>query len=103
MDFSPRTLRIRFHELARQIKAIEETTAPIRARRDELVQSVMPQVRALEAEYLEKEEGLFDMKQELATIARALKGQTGKDPLEEEAAGAASVSTAAGTEPDEAA
>jgi hypothetical protein len=82
--FNPRDLRIRFHELARDIKAIEDATRPLREERDFLVHQNQARIRELEAQYLAAEGPLFDMKNEQAAIARALGGKTGKDPLEVE-------------------
>lgn len=77
-------LRMRFHELRRRIGEVEAVSTPIRQQRDELLASVRDQELALNEQIRAAEDGLFDMKQEMAMISRALGGQTGHP--EEEAA-----------------
>jgi len=67
----------RFHELTTQINAIREKSAPLREERDWLVNSNVGRIQELERMYKELEAPLFDMEQERAALARALKGKTG--------------------------
>lgn len=73
IDFSPETLKARFHELNAEIRAIEEKSLKVRAARDKFVQRQDKERAKRDAEVRKAEEGLFDKKQELAMIARAVK------------------------------
>ncbi len=79
-------MRERFAYLNAEIDRIQAETTPLREKRDELVNAHSKEIKALEMEYLEKEHSLFPMKQELASLARLLKGKTVIDQtaLEEE-------------------
>ena len=78
-------MRKRFHELGAKREEILARTTPLREKRDALVQEYAPRVRELEKEIrkVETEGGLFDLDQERAALARALKGKTGEPPAAE--------------------
>jgi uncharacterized coiled-coil DUF342 family protein len=78
--FSEDAMRERFHDLGKRRAEILETSAPLRERRDKLVQEFDPQVRELNARIKEAEVGLYDVDQERAALSRALKGKTGEPP-----------------------
>lgn len=66
-----------FAKIAADIAAIEAKTAPLRAKRDALAAKAAPieaEMKKLADEFLkiEREGGLFDLKNEQAALARAL-------------------------------
>lgn len=67
----------RFHELTEKVNKIREETAPLREERDRLVNANVERIQELERMYKALEAPLFDMEQERAALARALKGKTG--------------------------
>lgn len=73
-------MQARFHELRSEIDTIEAKAAPLRAERDQLVNSIPhDKIRSLEETYAEIEKPLFAMKNELGSIARFLHDpETGK-------------------------
>lgn len=73
-------MRARFHGLGQQREAIHAQSMPLRERRDAISQAADRQVRALNEEIKALEAPLFDLDQERAALARALKGQTGEPP-----------------------
>lgn len=75
--FDPNTMRDRFRVLAEQKASIEQTLAPLQAKRDELRQAYDAQVRPLEEQIKAASAPLFNIDQERAVIARALAGKTG--------------------------
>lgn len=76
MDFSPETLRARFHELTAQHDEIRAKSDPLRAKRDALSQKHALEEKALNDRIKEVEAGLFEIEQERAALARALGGKT---------------------------
>jgi hypothetical protein len=85
MDFSPETVRARFHELTAEHDAIQEVLQPLRDELDALVAGdndvsvkvarereaeIRPRIKELQAQ-------LFPIEQERAVCARALGGKTG--------------------------
>ena len=84
MDFSPDTIRARFHELTAKFEALDAKLAPLRAELDSLADSneltakeahkrelvLRPKIKALMAEQ-------FPLEAERAVCARALGGKTG--------------------------
>lgn len=79
-NFSPENMRKRFHELGKKRAAILAKTMPLREKRDKIVQKAEAEAKALADQFkkIEADEGLFDLDQERAVIARALGGKTGK-------------------------
>jgi len=77
---SKEAMKTRFHEIKKTVEDIETKTAPLRAERDSLVNSVNPKIAKLEKQYKDLEAPLFELKNEFAMIARALGGQTGEAP-----------------------
>ena len=72
-------LRQRFHDACQQRDSITEAIAPLRKRRDDIFAKA--QVAAAKADPLtqqikEMEAPLYDLHNEIATISRALNGQT---------------------------
>jgi hypothetical protein len=73
----PEEMRKRFHDLAREIAAIEGSTEPMRAKRDKFVNESDAKAKAMAAEYLAIEKPLVELKNEHAALARALGFRTG--------------------------
>jgi hypothetical protein len=72
-------MRLRFHELRGQIAAIEAVSAPLRAQRDDIIRQANARAetaRPLDAQILSAEAGLYEAKNELAMLSRALGGST---------------------------
>ena len=72
-------MRARFAELREQIAVIEAVSTPLRARRDAVMaeaQAIADTARPLDAQILAAEAGLYEAKNELALLSRALGGQT---------------------------
>ncbi len=76
-DFSPETLRARFHAATAEREKIAATAAPVRAERDRISAELDTKVRALNAQLKVIEAPLFDLDNERAAISRALNGKTG--------------------------
>lgn len=70
-------MRVRFADLQARRASILAASMPLRQSRDDLVNAAREQEALLNAEIREAEEGLFDIDQESAMIARALGGKTG--------------------------
>ena len=74
-------LRARFRELIAEKEAIQEAARPHReaydAKWNEIKLLEQTELKPLELAMREAEVGLFDLSNEIAAIARALKGQTG--------------------------
>lgn len=86
---SQEDLQARFHYLKEQVASIEAKAAPLRAKRDDLVNKNIEAIQTLEKQFKEIEEPLFDMKMEMSTLVALLKGRTGlvgKDLEEAQAA-----------------
>lgn len=77
--FDPTTLRARFAELSTQRETIVAAAAPLREKRDALVNKAREDEKAINAEIRKAEAGLFELDQERAMISRALGGKT-SDP-----------------------
>jgi vacuolar-type H+-ATPase subunit D/Vma8 len=74
-------MRARFAELREQIAAIEAVSTPLRAKRDAIhadAQAIADRAAPLDRDILNAEVGLYDAKNELALLSRALGGNTGK-------------------------
>lgn len=72
-------MRARFAELRDQIAAIEATSIPLREERDAIyakAQKVADTAKPLELKILSAEVGLYEAKNELAMLSRALGGKT---------------------------
>jgi uncharacterized coiled-coil DUF342 family protein len=72
-------MRARFQELRDQIAAIEAASGPLRAKRDAIhaeAQKIADKAKPLDRQILSAEAGLYELKNELAMLARALGGQT---------------------------
>ena len=81
MDFSEQTLQKRFHELGRQVDAINAKAAPAREElraAQAVAENANAAVRAINAKVKEAEAGLFEIKMERGRIAKFLNGKTGK-------------------------
>ncbi len=74
---TPDALRARFHELRAEINAIEAKSAPLRQEHDRVAQTMEAKCKDIAVKYKEIEAPLFDMKNELGMLARALSGKTG--------------------------
>lgn len=73
------TQRARYWELQKQIEAIEKVANPLRAKRDKHVQAARKIEDAMNAEIKKAEEGLFDLRDEFAGVARSV-GNVGERP-----------------------
>jgi hypothetical protein len=72
-------MRLRFAELRAQIAAMEAVSGPLRAQRDAIhakAQAIADTAKPLDAQILTAEAGLYDAKNEMAMLSRALGGQT---------------------------
>jgi hypothetical protein len=72
-------MRLRFAELREQIEAKEAASGPLRAKRDAIhaeAQKIADKAKPLDLQILMAEAGLYEAKNELAMLARALGGQT---------------------------
>jgi vacuolar-type H+-ATPase subunit D/Vma8 len=72
-------MRLRFHELRAQIAAVEAVSGPLRQKRDAIhakAQAIVDTATPLDAQILGAEAGLYEAKNELAMLSRALGGQT---------------------------
>lgn len=78
MSFDPQAARERFHALGYKREEIKKVSDPIRAKRDKFVQDARAKEMKLNAELREAEQGLYELDQERAILARALLGQTGE-------------------------
>lgn len=78
MDLKPENLRARFVELGDQRDAMLIASGPLREQRDAIAQTAQAQIVDLDRQIRAAEDGLFDIDQERALIARALGGKTGE-------------------------
>jgi hypothetical protein len=72
-------MRARFAELREQIAAIDSISMPLRAQRDGILakaQAIADTAKPLALQILSAEAGLYEAKNELAMLSRALGGQT---------------------------
>ena len=72
-------MRARFAELRDQIAAIEAVSTPLREKRDAILakaQAIADTAKPLDVQILTAELGLYDAKNELAMLSRALNGKT---------------------------
>lgn len=73
------TLKARFKEACSERDAILNKSAPLRAKRDAIIakaREIEATARPLNQQISKAEAGLFELHNEIATISRALKGQT---------------------------
>ena len=77
MNLSPETLRKRFHELTARAEKIRAKADPLRGKRDALLGKHGAEIDPLNAKIRKAEDGLFEIEQERAMIARALAGKVG--------------------------
>lgn len=78
MDLSPENLRARFAMLGEQREAMLAASSPLREQRDTIARTLQAQIADLDVQIRAAEDGLFDVDQERALIARALGGKTGE-------------------------
>lgn len=76
--FSEDAMRARFHDLTARAEAIRAVSTPLREARDTKVNAAREAENAMNAEIKAAEAGLFEIDNERAALARALKGQTGE-------------------------
>jgi predicted nuclease with TOPRIM domain len=74
-------LKAHFSELEAEIKRIEQITSPLRAERDKLQAEIQPtenRMRELAKQYnqIERDAGLYELKNDLAETARSLGGKS---------------------------
>ena len=80
MKLDPKAMRVRFHELRAEIEAIEAANKPTRDKYDKLNQDFHAKLKPLIKDLKEAEAPLFDMKNELGMLCRALGNQTALQP-----------------------
>lgn len=82
MDYNEDSMRARFHALCDQRDACRKEAQPFRdaydAKRQEIVAKEKAELSPIISKLKEIEAPLFDLDQEIAIIARALKGLTGE-------------------------
>ncbi len=79
MSNAQNLMRLRFAELRAQVAAIEAASGPLREQRDDIVRAateLAATAKPLESQILTAEAGLYDAKNEMATLSRALGGKT---------------------------
>ena len=81
MDLSADTLRKQFGKLTKQHDAIRAKSTPLRESYDAMVQANRAREDKAAAEIKKAEDGLYEIEQERAAIARALGGKT-SEPAE---------------------
>jgi vacuolar-type H+-ATPase subunit D/Vma8 len=72
-------MRLRFAELREQIATIEAVSTPLRQKRDAIhanAQALADTAAPLDAQIAAAEAGLYEAKNEMAVLSRALGGQT---------------------------
>ena len=77
---SPPALCERFHALTDQVEAILAKSAPLREARDAAVNVFREADKLAVAEIQKAEAGLYEIRQEIGMINRALAGKTGERP-----------------------
>lgn len=75
--FDTATMQARFHELGRKRDEIMAQVEPLSQKRDALVAEHDAAMRPLTEQIKAASSGLFEIDQERANIARALRGKTG--------------------------
>lgn len=78
MEMNPDKLRKRFHDLTAQAAKIRAKSDPIRAKRDKAQKDYMESIGKQNEALKKAEDGLFEIEQERAMIARALGGRVGE-------------------------
>lgn len=73
-------MKARFHDLGKEVAAIEAKSGPLRAERDKLVNENALKIKAMDEKIKKVEDGLFDIKMERGNLVRLLKGATGEAP-----------------------
>jgi hypothetical protein len=76
MDFSPDRMRARFAEITKLTADKRAKAGPLREERDAFVQGNAAKEARMNAAIARAEDGLFELDQEAAMIARALNGKT---------------------------
>lgn len=78
--FDPDAMRVRFQQLRADRDRISDSdVAPLRQRLDAVIAKIREleaEMKPIDAEYRDKRQALVPIDQEMATISRALKGQT---------------------------
>lgn len=82
LDYSPETLRARFHVLKKQRDDIRAKTTPLRAERDKIENEARQKCDKLIEQVRELERPMAAVKAEMAVLVRALNGKTGSPPGE---------------------
>lgn len=70
-------MRAEFRKLREEIKALEISIAPFRDQYDKITQDFHKKIKPLTAKIKDMEKPLFDLKNRMGTIVRALGGKTG--------------------------
>lgn len=79
VDFSNRAaIKARFHELSAKREQILAASAPLRAKRDDIVNKARADEEILNVQIREAEAGLYELDVERGLLARAVGGQTGE-------------------------
>jgi uncharacterized protein (DUF3084 family) len=78
MDYNPEKMRARFHDLTAKAAKIRAKADPLREARDEVAARHAKEIAAHNKKVRAAEDGLFDIEQERAMLARALGGRVGE-------------------------
>ena len=78
MDMDPDKLRKRFHSLTAKAMAIRAKSDPIRKKRDATSANHAKIIGEMNKKLRDAEDGLYEIEQERAMIARALGGRVGE-------------------------
>lgn len=76
--FTPENMRKRFHDLRKSAENIEMKARPYRDEYDRVSQEAEAKLKTLAGKFKEIEAPLFDIKNEMGMLARALNGKTGE-------------------------
>ena len=77
LDLSKEALRAKFASLSAEVNATLEAVMPLREERDAISHEAEVKVAEMNARIAEIEAGLFEKRQQVAMLARALNGKTG--------------------------
>jgi hypothetical protein len=78
MDYNPEKMRARFHDLTAKDAKIRAKADPLREARDKVAARHAKEIAVHNKKVRAAEEGLFDIEQERAMLARALGGRVGE-------------------------
>jgi hypothetical protein len=80
-QFTPKVIRKRFHLAGETVDAIRAVSNPLREARDAFVQETTARIAEMDAEIKAIEAPLYDLEQERAACARAVRDEDGKSRM----------------------